>query len=164
MKDEDKLIAEVGTAEAREEIARLQMAFDTCTDIDPNADSIDSQVARKVMKWQYIDRRKAGWGTGKTVWLTQSAYSPTFSGFSPSTDNSDAWRVVDEIIGSATPSSLHFLLWRDDFGWTARFFDGGEFMVEESAKTREVAICLAALKAVDARAARPVAERQGEAR
>jgi hypothetical protein len=156
MKDEDKLIAEIGEVEAREEIARLQMAFDTCTDIDPNADSIDSQVATKVMGWQYCDRRKAGWGPGPTVWLTQSAYSPTFQDFAPSKSISDAWRVVKAM-------DLYLMLWKDDGGWTARFYNF--FMVEETADTAEKAICRAALAAVAAKSINSAPTgREGEAR
>lgn len=59
---------------------------------------LDAILATRVMGWTLADRRACGWGDGPPVWMTgahpdDENASPTFQGFSPSSNIAHAARI-----------------------------------------------------------------------
>lgn len=116
----------------------------------PAGAELDRLVAERVMRW-----RKDAESHGQIVWRdtvanrnrTTSALD-TYRDFAPSTNIAHAWEVVEKLIGSLPEGDLH-IEHHGDTGWGVSSCYGGKHWDDwVFAKTLPLAICRAALKAM----------------
>ena len=121
---------------------------------------IDELVAIKVMGWHRKVLPGGGGGGGFTAYVDEEGKIQKFSEhppinfcscevFSPSTDISDAWRVVEKLKDSGFHVSIKMPpKGKSDSCWVSvKDYYVGKYYVAYAVKTT-LAICLAALKAV----------------
>jgi hypothetical protein len=114
---------------------------------------LDTLVAEKVMGWTKWRSPVVPRGSAEPdCWLTNDRTSPTFkiAHWSPSTDIACAWQVVERMRDRGFALELHY-----EFGcsiqWVADFSnDGWSSTGEQLGDTAPLAICRAALAAVEA--------------
>lgn len=121
--------------------------------IQTPASTLSDLVASRVLGWKPTDRVANGWGDGPFVWSTGDRSSPTFQGFDPLNDDDQTVRVLRHLMKHG---------WQVSVGnrkrpWCAYFYKNGPstgrprklFVREAVEETFGLAVCVAALRAVD---------------
>lgn len=114
---------------------------------------IDREVAEKVMGWEVLEEKadKIAYATVRRDYTKNGAdvCGSIMRFFTPSTDISDAWLVVERMLSFDTGGAGWEFYLHNDTAWCCGFIrpdaQGGEVDKIESAP---LAICLAALKAL----------------
>ena len=113
----------------------------------------DAIIARQVMGWTKATLHDDVTGPEAYWCMGGKAMAPVDS-FTPSTDIASAWKVVEHLLCHGWDEKHFFQLHYDNVDlWDASFYkepsgDGGGPDVWGTAPTAPLAICLAALKAV----------------
>ncbi len=106
---------------------------------------LDALVAERVMGWRTDKISDRMWRVNEGDCWTRPK-----DGFAPSTSISAAWEVVEKM-KTHKGSGWFNLYWDDDNEeWMAGWWQYDEWLLHDKAPTAPHAICLAALKAVEA--------------
>ncbi len=114
----------------------------------PAGYDIDRLVAEKVMGWRTEETSATGDGDCRVLQVYPNG-KWRGSSFVPSRYIAHAWEVVEKMPPTRGPRADSFAIMRTGEGWTAGYHDGESFDNDcASADTAPLAICRAALKAV----------------